>query len=208
VVALYAQMLQRKYAGQLDQQADQCISFVVDGAHRMELLLKDLLAYSQVGSASEGPAAPVACGEVLGKVMFNLHAAVEQNEALVTWNGLPTVQAHEIRLVQLFQNLVGNAIKYRRPEPPRVHVGAERHRTEWLFSVQDNGLGVKPEYAEQIFGIFKRLHGSKYPGTGIGLAICQRIVESYGGRIWVESTPGEGSTFYLTLPQHPPSEGP
>lgn len=207
VVALYAQMLQRKYAGQLDQQADQCISFVVDGAHRMELLLKDLLAYSQVGTSGEGPAVPVACSDVLSQVLFNLQEAVEQNGAVITWNGLPTVQAHETRLVQLFQNLVGNAIKYRRPEPPRIHVNAERRETEWLFSVEDNGIGVKAEYAQQIFGIFKRLHGAKYPGTGIGLAICQRIVETYGGRIWVESTPGEGSTFYLTLPQHPLTDG-
>lgn len=207
VVALYAQMLQRKYGGRFDQQADQYVSFVVGGAHRMETLLRDLLAYSQVGAAGEGPAHPVPCTEVLGKVLLNLKAAVEHSGAQVTWNGLPTVHAHESRLVQLFQNLVGNAIKYRRPEPPRIHVGAERRPTEWLFSVQDNGIGIKPEYAQQIFGIFKRLHGNQYPGTGIGLAICQRIVESYGGRIWAESTPGEGSTFYLTLPQQPLSNG-
>ena len=113
---------------------------------------------------------------------------------------LPTVHAHEIRLVQLFQNLVGNAIKYRRADPPAIHVTAERRDADWLFSVRDNGIGIKPEYAQQFFGIFKRLHGNTYPGTGIGLAICQRIVEKYGGRIWVESTPGEGSVFCFTLP--------
>jgi len=203
VVALYAQMLLAKYGGRLGQQADQYISFVVDGAQRMEMLLKDLLAYSQVGSPGEGPAAPVACADVLDKVLFNLHASVEQSGALVTWNGLPTVQAHEIRLVQLFQNLVSNAIKYRRKEPPRVHVDARHKSSDWLFSIRDNGIGIKPEYTHQVFGIFKRLHGSKFPGTGIGLAICQRIVESYGGRIWVESKPEEGSTFYFTLPRHP-----
>jgi light-regulated signal transduction histidine kinase (bacteriophytochrome) len=208
MVALYAQMLHRKFGDRLgDPQADQYISFVVDGAHRMEMLLKDLLAYSQVGSVGEGPAAPVPCTEVLSKVLFNLKAAVEQSGAEITWNGLPTVHAHEIRMVQLFQNLVSNAIKYRQPQPPRIHVKAERRREDWLFSVQDNGIGIKPEYAQQIFGIFKRLHGNKYPGTGIGLAICQRIVESYGGRIWAESTPGAGSTFYLTLPQNSPNEG-
>jgi PAS domain S-box-containing protein len=202
VVALYSQMLQEKYAGRLDPQADCYIDFVVNGAQRMEALLKDLLTYSQVGAASEGPATPVVCGDVLRRVLFNLQAGVEQNAAQVTWNGLPTVRAHEFRLTQLFQNLVGNAIKYRRPEEaPRVHVDAKRRSGDWLFAVRDNGIGIKPEYAQQIFGIFKRLHGRTHPGTGIGLAICQRVVETYGGRIWVESTPGEGSIFYFTLPQ-------
>jgi light-regulated signal transduction histidine kinase (bacteriophytochrome) len=136
------------------------------------------------------------------KVVLNLQASIEQNGAFVTWNGLPTVTADEVRLVQLFQNLVGNAIKYRRQEAPRIHVDAKRRLVDWLFSVQDNGIGIKPEYAQQIFGIFKRLHGNKYPGTGIGLAICQRIVESYGGRIWLDSVPGEGSSFYFTFPLH------
>jgi light-regulated signal transduction histidine kinase (bacteriophytochrome) len=203
LVALYSQMLQRKYQGQLDEQADQFISFIVSGAHRMELLLRDLLAYSQVGSSGEGPPGPVVCTDVMNKVLLNLQASIEQNAAAVSWNGLPRVQAHEVRLVQLFQNLVGNAIKYRRTEPPRVNVNAEQRPGEWLFSVQDNGIGIKPEYAKQVFGIFKRLHGNAYPGSGIGLAICQRIVESYGGRIWVESTPGEGSTFFFTLPHTP-----
>jgi PAS domain S-box-containing protein len=202
LVALYTQMLERKFGGQLDKQADQYISYIVGGAHRMEELLKDLLSYSQVGSAVEGPAAPVGCTDVLIKVLLNLHASVEQSGAQVTWNGLPTVPAHEIRLVQLFQNLVSNAIKYRRPEPPSIHVEATRRPDDWLFSVRDNGIGIKPEYVHQVFGIFKRLHGSKYPGTGIGLAICQRIVESYGGRIWLESKPEVGSTFYFTLPHH------
>jgi PAS domain S-box-containing protein len=201
LVALYSQMLQRKYHDLLDEQADQYIRFIVDGAQRMEMLLKDLLAYSQVGSIGEGPSGMVSCADVMRQVMFNLHAAIEQSGANVTWNGLPTVEAHEIRLIQLLQNLVSNAIKYRRSEPPRVFVGVRRQPTEWLFSVEDNGIGIKPEYVQHIFGIFKRLHGNTYPGTGIGLAICQRIVESYGGRIWAESTPGEGSRFCFTLPQ-------
>jgi two-component system sensor histidine kinase/response regulator len=201
LVALYSQMLQKKYDGRLDRQADQYIAFIVNGAHRMEMLLKDLLAYSQVGASGEGPAVPVVCADVLRKVLLNLQAGIEQNGAVVTWNGLPTVQAHDIRMVQLFQNLVGNAIKYRRPEPPRIRVNAQQRTADWLFSVEDNGIGIKPEYSQQVFGIFKRLHGNTYPGTGIGLAICQRIVESYGGRIWVESTPGEGSTFFFTLPR-------
>jgi PAS domain S-box-containing protein len=208
VVALYSQILQKKYQGRLDAQADQYISYVVSGAHRMESLLTDLLAYSQVGSAGEGPAGSVVCSDALRKALLNLKASVDQNHATVTWNGLPTIHAHEIRLVQLLQNLIGNALKYRRDEPPRVHVDAERRPNEWLFSVKDNGIGIKPEYRQQIFGIFKRLQGNSFPGTGIGLAICERIVKSYGGQIWVESTPGEGSIFYFTLPDLPQSQFP
>jgi PAS domain S-box-containing protein len=200
LVALYSQLLQKKYRDQLDRQAEQYISYIINGALRMETLLTDLLAYSQVGSPGEGPAGPVVCSEALRKALLNLQASIDENQAVVTWNGLPTLQAHEIRLVQLLQNLVGNAIKYRGDEPPKVHVDATRRPGAWLFSVQDNGMGIKLEYAQQIFGIFKRLHGATYPGTGIGLAICERIVKTYGGQIWVDATPGAGSTFYFTLP--------
>lgn len=201
MVSLYSEMLRMRYAGRLDQMADQFITFVVDGAQRMELLLKDLLEYSQAGSSGAGPTNPVDCGTVMEKVVLNLRASIEQNGAVITWRDLPTIRAHEVRLIQLFQNLVGNAIKYRRTEPPTVLVTAERRDGEWLFSVQDNGIGIKSDYAQQIFGIFKRLHGNSYPGTGIGLAICQRIVENYGGRIWVQSKPGEGSVFCFTVVQ-------
>ncbi len=200
MVALFSQMLYSAYSSKLDPEADQYISYVVNGAKRMEQLLRDLLAYSQAGSSSEGPAQPVQCHTVLEKVMFNLQAAIEQNGASVQWGKLPTLPAHEVRLVQLFQNLIGNAIKYRGLEPPKIKVTATREKSGWTFCVQDNGIGIDPEYAQQIFGVFKRLHGHNYPGTGIGLAICQRIVERYGGRIWVESTLGEGSCFYFTLP--------
>jgi PAS domain S-box-containing protein len=203
LVALYSQMLQKKYGGQMDQQADQFISFIVSGTTRMEGLLRDLLAYSQAVSPAEGPTAPVDCGGALRKVLLNLEASIDHTGAQVTWNGLPTVHAHEVRLFQLFQNLIGNAIKYHGSEPPRIYVDAERRPGDWLFSVRDNGIGIKPEYSQQIFGMFKRLHGSAHPGTGIGLAICQRIVEHYGGRIWVESTVGKGSTFFFTLPHRP-----
>lgn len=203
LVALYSQMLHKKYADRLDAQADQYVSYVISGAHRMEVLLKDLLAYSQVGSLGDGPAGPVVVSEALQKALLNLQASIDQNQAIVTFNGLPTLHAHEIRLVQLLQNLVGNAIKYRQTAAPTVHIDAERQSGQWLFSVKDNGIGIKPEYTQQIFGIFKRLHGSNYPGTGIGLAICERIVKSYGGHIWVESSVGEGSTFYFTLPDTP-----
>jgi PAS domain S-box-containing protein len=199
MVALYSQMLQRKYAGKLDSNADQYISYVVGGARRMEMLLKDLLTYSQTGSSDEGPAATVNFIDVIRKVMLNLQASVEQSGAMITWDPLPAVHAHEIRLVQLLQNLVSNAIKYRGDDPPRIHIAAQPLDNECVLSVRDNGIGIAPEYAQQIFKIFKRLHGQDYPGTGIGLAICQRIVETYGGRIWVESN-GTGSCFCFTLP--------
>lgn len=199
MVALYSEILQKRYAGQLDEEADQFIGFIINGAHRMEMLLKDLLAYSQSGTAEGAPAA-VDCTAVIGKVLLNLQAAITENEAQVSADTLPVVEAHEIHLVQLFQNLVSNAIKYRRSEPPRIRVSAEPREDGWLFVVEDNGIGIRPEYAQQVFGIFKRLHGHTYPGTGIGLAICQRIIERYGGRIWVESRPGEGSRFCFTLP--------
>ena len=199
MIALYSEMLDRQYTGKLDAEADRYLRFVINGAHRMEMLLKDLLAYSQAGSAA-GPAAPVNCMAVLEKVLLNLKAAIEENQAQVTWEGLPVVDADEIRLVQLFQNLVSNAIKYRSAEPPRIRVTAQQRESDWLFSVQDNGIGIRPEYSQQVFGIFKRLHGHTYPGTGIGLAICQRIIERYGGRIWVESALGTGSKFCFTLP--------
>ncbi len=199
MVALYSEMLGKRYAGKLDREADQFIQFITSGAHRMEMLLKDLLAYSQAGS-SEGPTESVDVNVVIEQVLFNLKAAIAENQAQITWDGLPVVEAHEIRLMQLFQNLVGNAIKYRRQEAPQIHISAEERESDWLFTVQDNGIGIRPEYAQQVFGIFKRLHGHTYPGTGIGLAICQRIVERYGGRIWVESTPEVGSKFCFTLP--------
>jgi PAS domain S-box-containing protein len=200
MVSLYSQLLQKKYRGQLDGDADQFIAFIVGGAERMEMLLKDLLAYSQAGSANVGPPRLVDCENVMEKVLLNLQASVDQSGATVTWDVWPALHAHEVRLVQLLQNLVGNGIKYRSAELPRVHVSAQRSGGDWIFSVQDNGIGIEPEYLQQIFGIFKRLHGQNYPGTGIGLAICQRIVETYGGRIWVESKPGDGSVFYFTLP--------
>ncbi len=204
MVALYSQMLQRKYFGKLDADANKYISFIVGGAHRMEMLLKDLLTYSQAGSSAEGPAEAVDFVAVINKVLLNLQASSEQSGATITWDKLPAVQAHEIRLVQLLQNLVSNAIKYRSEDPPRIHISAEWREAEWILSVQDNGIGIPTEYTQQIFKIFKRLHGQDYPGTGIGLAICQRIVETYGGRIWVDSGDKKGSCFCFTLP---PAEG-
>jgi hypothetical protein len=199
MVVLYSQMLQESYSSKLDESADQFISAIVGGALRLERLLKDLLAYSQAGSMIK-PAAEVDCAEVIREVLLNLQVSMGETSAAVRWGDLPLVRADRIRLVQLFQNLIGNAIKYRSDAAPCIQLNAERGENEWIFAVKDNGIGIKPEYAEQVFGVFKRLHGAAYPGTGIGLAICQRIVEMHGGRIWIESTPGCGSTFYFTLP--------
>ncbi len=199
MVALYSQILRQNYIGKLDEEADQYISFIVGGAIRMESLLKDLLTYSQAGSFASPPA-PVDCEAVMKQVLFNLHVSIDESKASIDWSTLPSVQADQVRMVQLFQNLVGNAIKYRSESAPSVQISARLCDKSYLFEVQDNGLGIPTEYAEQVFGVFKRLHGNGYPGTGIGLAICQRIVETYGGRIWVESTPGIGSKFCFTLP--------
>jgi PAS domain S-box-containing protein len=198
MVALYSQLLQDIYAGKLDEEADQYISYIVGGAIRMERLLKDLLAYSQAGSLASSTC-PVDCEVVMKQVLLNLHVSIEKNSASIRWRNLPTVHADQVRLIQLFQNLIGNSIKYRSEDTPCVEITAERRNEEWLFAVRDNGLGIPAEYSDQVFGVFKRLHGNAYPGTGIGLAICQRIVETYGGRIWVEPVPGKGTTFCFTL---------
>jgi light-regulated signal transduction histidine kinase (bacteriophytochrome) len=204
MVALFSQMLLSSYAGRLDADADQYIGYVVNGAQRMELLLRDLLAYSQAGSALEGPMQQVDCGVVMECVTQDLAVSIEESGASVTWSGLPVVAAHEGRMIQLFKSLVENGIKYRGLESPRIRVSARRAGTGWIFSVEDNGIGIDPEYAHQIFGVFKRLHGRNYPGTGIGLAICQRIAERYGGRIWVESAQGGGSSFCFSMPAPEP----
>jgi light-regulated signal transduction histidine kinase (bacteriophytochrome) len=199
MVALYSQLLKQTYVGKLDEEADQYISFIVGGAIRMESLLKDLLTNSQAASFATQPT-PVDCEAVMKQVLFNLHVSVDESSASVHWDNLPAVQTDQVRMVQLFQNLISNAIKYRREDAPSIQVTARRCDEGYLFEVQDNGLGIPREYAEHVFGVFKRLHGNGYPGTGIGLAICQRIVETYGGRIWVESVPGNGSKFCFTLP--------
>ena len=203
MVASYTQLLARRYRGQLDADADEFIAFAVDGAGRMQTLINDLLVYSRVGTRGQG-FEPADCNAVLARAVHNLLAAVEENSALVTHDPLPVLSADSGQLEQLFQNLIGNAIKFRSPEPPRIHISAGRQGGDWVFSVRDNGIGISPEYAERIFVIFQRLHGKQqYPGTGIGLAICKKIVERHGGRIWVESEPGGGAMFYFTLSAAP-----
>jgi PAS domain S-box-containing protein len=200
MVSSYTQLLARRYQGQLDADANEFIAFAVDGANRMQRLINDLLTYSRVGTHGKG-FQPTDCMAVLDQALANLKAAIEQSGAVVTHDPLPTVMADNLQLVQLFQNLIGNAIKFHGEEPPHVHVSAEQKGKEWVFSVRDNGIGIDPRYAERIFILFQRLHTrEEYPGTGIGLAICKKIAERHGGRIWVESQPGIGSTFYFTIP--------
>jgi PAS domain S-box-containing protein len=200
MVASYTQLLARRYKGKLDADADDFIAFAVDGANRMQKLINDLLAYSRVGTRGK-ELEPTDSEVVLDQVLANLQVAVAESSAVVTHDALPTVLADETQLGQLLQNLIGNALKFRNTQPPQVHISATRKGDEWLFSIRDNGIGLEPQYAERIFVIFQRLHGkAEYPGTGIGLAICKRIVERHGGRIWVESQPGRGTTFYFTLP--------
>jgi len=200
MVASYTALLARRYKGKLDSDADDFIAFAVDGASRMQLLIRDLLAYSRVGSKGK-ELVDTSSAEALQHAIHNLRGAIEGSSALVTHDALPSVMADEMQLTQLFQNLVGNAIKYRRAGVPRVHITAvPNDANKWMFSVQDNGLGIESQFFEKIFGVFQRLHKrEEFDGTGIGLAICKKIVERHGGTISVESTFGEGSTFYFPL---------
>jgi PAS domain S-box-containing protein len=200
MVASYTQLLARRYRGKLDEDADEFIGYAVSGANRMQQLIRDLLEYSRVGTRG-GAFELVDCGEIVAQVLGDLAAAIGETDATVVTGALPTVRADRSQLRQLFQNLIGNALKYRSDAPPVVRIDADRKGDEWHFTVRDNGIGIAPEYAERIFVVFQRLHTqAEYPGTGIGLAICKRIVERHGGRIWVESVAGEGTTFHFTLP--------
>jgi PAS domain S-box-containing protein len=200
MVASYTQLLSRRYKGKLDADGDQFIAFAVDGANRMQRLIQDLLAFSRVGTKGQD-LLDISSEDALQQALMNLCSALEESGAQVTHDPLPPVQADETQLVQLFQNLVGNAIKYQSPGVPRVHVSAARNGAKkWIFSVKDNGLGIDPQYFDKIFGMFQRLHKrEEFAGTGIGLAICKKIVERHGGSISVESQPGQGSTFHFAL---------
>jgi signal transduction histidine kinase len=200
IVALYSQLLQRRYAGQLDERADEYIEYLYRAAHQMAQLVTDLLTYTRTTSIAKEEPAFSNVPLVLQRVLSTFEKQIASQQCRVTAGQLPCVSAHEVHVQQLLQNLIGNALKYRSEHTPEISIEAERKGGCWEFAVRDNGIGIDPQYANQIFGIFKRLHGQKYPGTGIGLAICQRIVEGYGGTIWVESELGEGATFRFTLP--------
>ncbi len=200
VITSFTQLLAKRYKGKLDSDADEFVAYIVDGTARMYSLINDLLAYARLGS-HEAEFTPTDCEAILADAVSNLASAIEENGATVTHDPLPTVMADKDQLIRLFQNLLSNAIKFRAVDPPVVHVSARRNENEWLFSVRDNGIGIDPEHFEHVFLIFKRLHGrSEYSGTGVGLAICRKIVEHHGGKIWIESQAGNGSTFYFTMP--------
>jgi PAS domain S-box-containing protein len=200
MVASYTQLLSRRYKGKLDADADEFIAYAVDGAGRMQRLIQDLLTFSRVGTKGK-ELVDTSSEEALQSALINLRGAIEDNSALVTHDPLPVVQADETQLIQLFQNLVGNGIKYQNKGIPKVHISAAKNGGQrWIFSVKDNGIGIDSQYFEKIFGMFQRLHKrEEFAGTGIGLAICKKIVERHGGSISVESKPGQGSTFRFAL---------
>jgi light-regulated signal transduction histidine kinase (bacteriophytochrome) len=220
MVTSYTQFLERRYKGQLDSDADEFIAYAVEGATRIKALIDDVLALSRVTTHAR-PFAPTDSANALSLALADLKVAIDESNAVVTHDvALPTVMADETQLTRLFQNLIGNAIKFcKQGTWPEIHIGVEhlpplvageftlsgtegsRSGGEWVFSVHDNGIGIEPQYFDRIFLIFQRLHNRpEYPGTGIGLAICKKIVERHGGRIWVESEPDQGSTFYFTIP--------
>jgi two-component system, chemotaxis family, sensor kinase Cph1 len=201
MVSSYVQLFAKRYQGQVDAQADKYIKYAVEGAGRMQLLIGGLLEYSRVGRY-ETPPAIVGADLALDQAISNLRSALDEARAVMTRDPLPDVIADAAQLMQVFQNLLANAVKFRRPGvPPRIHVTAERVGDEWLFSVQDNGIGIARQHAERVFVIFQRLHTrAQYPGTGIGLSICKKVIERHGGRIWIDSEPAQGATFRFTLP--------
>jgi signal transduction histidine kinase len=204
MVATYTQLLAERYRGRLDADADKYIHYAVDGALRMQALVQDLLTFSRIGRHGTDLQS-TDCNAVVEMAVKNLRAAVDESRARITHDPLPTVMTDGSQLLQVFQNLIGNALKFRGPEPPVIHVSASKKGKEWMFAVADNGLGIAPEFAELIFVIFKRLHTrAEYPGSGIGLSICKKIIERQGGKIWVESQPGQGATFKFTLPDNRP----
>ena len=202
MMASFAQLLAQEYRGRLGAEADEYIAYIVDGATRMQRLINDLLSYARVGTHGK-PFTLLDTTAIVATACTNLRAAIEESGAVITCTQLPAVRGDTTQLVQLFQNLIGNAIKFRADRPLRVDIGAERQGDRWRFWVRDNGIGIEPQYAERVFLIFQRLHSrADYPGTGIGLALCKKIVERHGGRIWIESEPERGCSVYFTLPAH------
>ena len=200
MVTSYTQLLAKRYHNKLDSDAQEFIAYAVDGGKRMRTLIDDLLMYSRLGTQAT-QFQTVCCEDIVRQALANLEAMVSESGASITRDPMPTVLTDAGQLVQVFQNLISNAIKYRSRELPQVHIGAESRGKNWRFSVSDNGIGIEPRHAERIFAIFQRLHTrEEFPGTGIGLAQCQKIVDRHGGHIWVESELGKGSTFYFTLP--------
>ena len=202
MISSYLQLLERRYSKQLDHEAHEFIAFAVDGSARMKVLIQDLLSFSRAGRRST-QFRLTAGDTILQGALANLKAAIAETNAQVTWDPLPEIFADPTLLLEVFQNLIGNALKFRREESPKIHMSASRQDDSWVFSVRDNGIGIPREHADRIFRIFERLHNDdKYPGTGIGLAVAQKIVERHAGKIWFESQLGIGTTFYFSLPEH------
>jgi light-regulated signal transduction histidine kinase (bacteriophytochrome) len=209
MITLYAQLLDRNYRGHLNSEANEYVAAIVTGARQMKLLLEDLLAYSRSVHSPTENIEPVDANLVLSKVLVNLKDALEESQAVVEVSKLPRVRMHEFHLTELLQNLISNAVKYRSEEPPLVEIGARQDGDFWTFWVSDNGIGIAPEHAKQVFGLFKRLHSSdSYEGTGVGLAICERVVQRYSGEIWIEPRSPRGSIFYFKLPGSGPGTKP
>lgn len=200
MVTLYSQLLEKRYKESLDDDAEDFIEYIVEGAQRMRQLIEDLLEYSRVNSQAK-EFEDVNTEEVLDSVLMNLSISIIEYNVTISHENLPTIFADKNQISQIFQNLIINAIKFHGQKPPKIDVSAKNNGKEWIFAVADNGIGIKSEHQKQIFEVFKRLHTRKeYPGTGIGLSIIQKIVHHHGGQIWVESEPGKGSTFYFTIP--------
>jgi len=195
----FVKLFARRYKGKLDEKADEFLEYIVEGVKRMQVLIKDLLEYSQVSTKGR-KLKPMDSSLAVAQALVNLKTAIEESGAVVTHDALPIVMADSSQLSRLFQNLIGNSIKFCREEPPEIHISAKQKENGWVFSIKDNGIGINPQNSERIFAIFQRLHGYEYPGTGIGLALCRKIVERHGGRIWAESELGKGATFYFTIP--------
>jgi light-regulated signal transduction histidine kinase (bacteriophytochrome) len=200
MITSYLQLLKRRYQGNIDEKADKYIYYAVDGAARMQVLINDLLEFSRI-TTRPGELEPTDCELVLNQVLSNLDLYIKENKATVSHDPLPELIADSTQMAQVFQNLIANSIKFHGEEASIINICAEKRANDWLFSVQDNGIGIDLQYSDKIFEVFKRLHNKEeYPGTGIGLAVCKKIIERHSGRIWVESELGKGSTFYFTLP--------
>jgi light-regulated signal transduction histidine kinase (bacteriophytochrome) len=200
MIISFLKLLERHYKDKLDPQAHEFIEFASDGAIRMQQMINELLTYSRL-TTQEKDLEEVDCQILLDQVLMNLKVAVEESGVTITNDPLPVLTADYSQLLQLFQNLISNALKYRGQDNPTIHVSAHKRDNEWLFAVDDNGIGIDPKYDKHIFMIFQRLHRTEYPGTGMGLAICKKVVERHGGHIWMDSKPGGGSKFYFTLPE-------
>lgn len=197
----YSQLVAQRYKGRLDSDANEFLGYIEEGADRMTALINGLLKYAQATNLESTPLHAVSADAVLRGALVNLQPALEESGASITHDELPAVPADPLQLMQIFQNLIENALKYRSSETPRINVSAREGEDDWVFTVQDNGVGFDPKFATRVFGLFKRLHGSEYPGMGVGLSICKKIVERNGGRIWVESMEGKGSTFSFSVPK-------